>query len=285
MRTFAVTRRPRYEGYDDLHGTAKLAPDEFLILIDGAEIGGTYWCSYNPAASAGWGSNDGGLPGESWASWGPRGLSCGHPTREAAEHAQVREYVTDPDGHDRQAAMARAEQQAEQARRQAEREAEDERREAERRRERLGDDEPGPTVWTLPSYHALYADADEVVAVADWLEANGIEDVSGQHEVRVEQRATRRAAVYEAPLWVWNGRSSTTTETRVVTLVTDPPTITAPDRPDLHEVFAEHWPARFPLIDFGLSIACAKCTRDAKATIAEQMAAWPCAVVEKAIAA
>ncbi|MFB4285226.1 hypothetical protein ACBJ59_58895 [Nonomuraea sp. MTCD27] len=202
---------------------------------------------------------------------------------QVPEQAQVREYATDPDGYDRQAAMARAEQQAEQAQRQAEREAEEERREAEQRCERLGDDEPGPVVWALPVFFALYADADEVEAVANWLEANGLEDVSGRHEVRVEQRATRRAAVYEAPVWVWNGRSSTTTETHVVTIVTDPPPITAPDRPDLHEVFAEHWPARFPLVDFGLGIACAKCTRDAKVTISDQMVPWPYAVVEKAI--
>jgi hypothetical protein len=93
MRTFNVTRRPRHEGHDSLHGDRRHAPDEFLIVVDGKEIGGTYWCGYNPAAAAGFGRDDGGLPGESWASWGPRGLSCGHPTREAAEQAQVREYV------------------------------------------------------------------------------------------------------------------------------------------------------------------------------------------------
>ncbi|MGW3353270.1 hypothetical protein ACWDA3_59135 [Nonomuraea rubra] len=66
--------------------------------------------------------------------------------------------------------------------------------------------------------------------------------------------------------------------------MTDLPHLTAPDRPDLHEMFAEHWPAQFPLIDFGRGIACAKCTRDAKATINDHMVLWPCPVVEKAIA-
>ncbi|MEV1005118.1 hypothetical protein [Nonomuraea sp. NPDC050202] len=49
-------------------------------------------------------------------------------------------------------------------------------------------------------------------------------------------------------------------------------------------MFDAHWPTRFPLIDFGLGIACVQCTRDAKATVSDQMVAWPCAVVEKAIA-
>ncbi|MGW3353738.1 hypothetical protein ACWDA3_61635 [Nonomuraea rubra] len=40
----------------------------------------------------------------------------------------------------------------------------------------------------------------------------------------------------------------------------------------------------FHFLDFGLGVACAQCTRDAKATISDQMVVWPCAVVEKAIA-
>ena len=68
---------------------------------------------YTPAATVGWGWNDGGIEGASWASWGPRGLSCGHLTREAAEVAQVREYVTDPDRYDRVLAAERAKREDE----------------------------------------------------------------------------------------------------------------------------------------------------------------------------
>lgn len=285
MKTFEVTRAPRHEGADDLHGDSRTAPDEFLLLVDGVPIGGTYWCSYNPAATSGWGRDDGGLPGPSWASWGPRALSYGHPTREAAEHAQVREYATDPDGFDRLAAMARAEDAAEAAQREAERRAEDERREAERRRVRLGDDEPGQVVWRLPAFHVWYADTEEVEAVGTWLAANDIEEASGRHEIRVEQRATRLAVVYEAaPSWLRSGGSSQMTETWVKTLTSAPPPIATPERPELHELFAEHFPARFPAIDFGFRTACARCTREAKAAIADQMVPWPCPVIADAIA-
>jgi hypothetical protein len=285
VRTLEVTRAPRYEGCDSLNGSKRDAPDDFLILVDGQEIGSTYWCARNPAASVGWGWDDGGLPGESWASWGPRGLSCGHPTREAAEQAQAREYASDPDGYDRKIARGRETRAAEAARREAERQAEAEQRETERRRARLGDDEPGPAVWVLPAFHALYADLDEVRAVSAWFEANGLEGVTGTDQVRVEQRAGRRAAVYERPVWIYNGRSTKATETHVTTVTTDPPPLTAPDRPDLHPLFAEHWPSRFPLIDFGQTAACGKCTRDARATTADTMVPWPCPPAEKAIAA
>jgi hypothetical protein len=284
VKTFEATRKPRYEGYDSLHGTRRDAPDEFLVLVDGQEIGGTYWCQYNPAAGGVFGWDDGGLPGESWASWGPRGLSCGHPTREAAEDAQVREYVTDPDLFDRLSAMEQAEREAEAARRRAQEDAECERRAADRLRARLGDDEPGPVTWVLPAFFHLYAGPDETAAVGAWLAASGIEDISGKHEVRVEQRAARRVAVYEKHAWVYNGRGTDRTETHVVTIVTDPPALTTPARPDLHPVLAEHWPAQFPLIDFGFGIACGKCTREARAVTADQMVPWPCPVVEKAIA-
>ena len=281
VKTFEVTREPRYEGYGDLDGHGA-APDDFLILVDGQRIGGTYWCQYNPAPP--FGHDDGGVQGKSWASWGPRGLSCGHATREAAESAQVREYVTDPDLFDRLFAMERAECEAEDARRRAQEEAECERRAAERRRTRLGDDDPGPVTWTLPVFFAMYADLDEVDAVSAWLDANGIDDVSGEHEVRVEQRALRRVAVYEKHAWVYNGRGTGRTETHVVTITTDPPVVTNPDRPDLHLLFSLHQPAQFPLIDFGFSTACGMCTREARAVTQDQMVPWPCPVVEKAIA-
>ena len=130
MKTFEVTREPLYAGYDSLHGTERYAPDEFVLLVDGQRIGGTYWCSCNPAATVGWGWNDGGIEGASWASWGPRGLCCGHLTREAAEAAQVREYATDPDRYDRMLAAERAEQEAGAAARLAENQAARERRRA-----------------------------------------------------------------------------------------------------------------------------------------------------------
>lgn len=108
-RSFKVTRVPQREGYGRLHaGNSREAPDPFLLLIDGRRVGGTYWCLYNPAAY-GFGRDDGGLRGRSWASWGPRGLSCGHPTREAAEQAQVDVYKTDPDGWDMRAGGKHAE--------------------------------------------------------------------------------------------------------------------------------------------------------------------------------
>ena len=49
--------------------------------------------------------------GQRWASYGPLGYSFRHPTRESAEHAQVRGYVTNPDLHDRLTAMDRAERE------------------------------------------------------------------------------------------------------------------------------------------------------------------------------
>jgi hypothetical protein len=110
-RRFEVTRVPQREGYgilSVLHENSGHVPDPFLLLIDGRRVGGTYWCAYNPAPS-GFGRDDGGLPDESWASWGPRGLSCGHPTRKAAEQAQVDVYKTDPDGWDMRLAGGHAE--------------------------------------------------------------------------------------------------------------------------------------------------------------------------------
>lgn len=88
-----------------------------------------------------------------------------------------------------------------------------------------------------------------------WLEANEIEDLSCRRGVRVEQRANRRV-VYERCSWVWNGRATSRTETHVVTIVTGPPLVTAPSRPDLHALLDEHQPSQFPLIDFGASVAC-----------------------------
>jgi hypothetical protein len=60
-----------------------------VILAGGVKVGGAWLCVYNPAQNPGWGHDDGGLDGESWTSWGPRGMSCGHPTREAAEQVQI----------------------------------------------------------------------------------------------------------------------------------------------------------------------------------------------------
>ena len=59
-----LTTGPEYA--DDPDGAS-------VIQADGLTIGGAYACSYNPAQQVGWGHDDGGLSGESWASWGPRG--------------------------------------------------------------------------------------------------------------------------------------------------------------------------------------------------------------------
>jgi hypothetical protein len=279
MRTFAVSRAPEHEGYDRLHGSKECAPDDFLIVVDGEAIGGTYWG----------GAYEG--PGK-WHSWGPAGLSMGHLSREAAEQDQVRAYASNPDLSDRVRAEERRAREAEKARQQAELA----RREAERaerdRRRRLGDDEPGPVIWALPACHHLYAPVDEVRAVAAWLADNGIKNLSGWQEARLEQRAGRLALVYEAPT-AWarlasdfgaRGRALVDqTETHAATVTTAPPLITVPPRPDLRPVFNDHYPAKFPLIDFGCGIACAACTRAAKAVVADQMIVWPCEVVETAI--
>lgn len=279
MRTFAVSRAPEHEGYDSLHGSKKQAPDDFLIVVDGEAIGGTYW----GAAYEG--------PGK-WHSWGPAGLSMGHMSREDAEQAQVRAYAINPDLSDRVRADERRRREAEIARREAEIARQEEEWAERDRRRRLGDDEPGPVSWTLPACHHLYAPIDEVRAVAAWLADNGIEDLSGWQEAHLEQRAGRMALVYEAPTALaslardFGARGHALvdyTETRAATVTTAPPQITVPVRPDLRPVFNDHYPTKFPLIDFGFSIACATCIKAAKAVVADQMVAWPCDVVEAAI--
>jgi hypothetical protein len=126
VRTFEFTRGWRYQGFEG-------GIEDSLILVDGEQIGGVYLCA-----------------NLTWASYGPLGYVFDYPTREAAERAQLREYVTNPDLFDRLNAEARAERDAEQARRDAEQDARAPAREADDRRRRLGDDEPGPTIWTLP---------------------------------------------------------------------------------------------------------------------------------------
>lgn len=281
-RQCIVARAWRYESYEG-------GIEESLILVDGEQIGGVYHCSYNPAESAGWGHNDGDCTGESWASYGPRGYSFGHATREAAESIQVREYVTNPDHFDQLNAEYRAEREAEQLAREAEEEARIAELEDADRRRRLGDDESGPTTWILPAYHVLYAAMDEVEAVSSWFRANDIHDVSAIHDVRVEQRATRRVIVYEAPtaeaafIHALSGRGSNSTETHVVTLMVEPPGISTHARSDLHDLLDKHWPSRFPLIDYGARSACGHCTHEVHATVADEMILWPCPVVVNAI--
>ena len=69
-----VTRKPTHgPDYDDLR------TEDFLLFIDGRRVGGTYRCA------------DG-----TWTSWGCCGASPGHPTREAAEQAQVDGYPGGP---------------------------------------------------------------------------------------------------------------------------------------------------------------------------------------------
>jgi hypothetical protein len=187
VKTFSVTRAPRYEGYDSLHGSRRYAPDEFLILVDGCPIGGTYWGE----ACEG--------PG-TWHSWGPAGLSMGHASREDAEQAQVRAYAVNPDLADRLRADDRREREAEIARQKAESAAQD-------RQRRLGDDEPGPVVWTLPACHALYAPVEEVRAVSTWLADNGVEDLSGADRSNRHQPTSRPRHPGRAPPAQCRGRS------------------------------------------------------------------------------
>lgn len=264
-RQFQFTRVWRYKGYEG-------GIEDSLIFVDGEQIGGAYFCA-----------------DETWASWGPATMSFGHPTREAAEAIQLRQYATNPDLYDRLNAVHRAELAAEQAQREAEQQTRIAELEAADRRRRLGDDEPGPTVWTLPAYHVLYAPLAEVAAVSAWFAANGLDEASSVHEVRVEQRVTRRAVVFEEPTpeaslihALGQGRVKST-RTRVVTLSTEPPEIHTPARLDLHELLEEHWPSRFPLIDFGQRMACGTCTRSVGATVADQMVLWPCPEVAGAI--
>lgn len=275
--TSAVTRAWRYEGYEG-------GIEDSLILVDGEQIGGVYFCSYNPAEAVGWGHNDGGHSGETWTSYGPRGYSFGHPTRETAEETQVREYATNPDLYDRRNEQDRAEKRAEQDRQEAELQQLEDEREEQARRRRLGDDEPGPAVWTLPAYHVLYAPMAEVEAVSKWFTANDLTYVNAIHGVRVEQRATRWAVVYEAVKPQAHSYGSAT-ETHVVTLAERPPVITTPDRPDLHELLKQHWPSRFPLIDFGATMACGHCTREARAAGSAVLVSWPCPAVDSAVSA
>lgn len=284
MKTFEVTRQPRYEDCDSLHGTKRDAPDEFLIVVDGEEIGGTYLGTYNAAQQVpGWGWDDGGKSGENWISYGPRGLSCGHQSREAAEQAQVREYALNPDVSDRFRADERREREAKIAQREAEWAERD-------RSRRMGDDEPGPVVWALPACHALYAPQDEVSAVSAWLAENGVEDLNGWHDARLERRDTRMALVYEAETalaavarMMQKTVSFDATETRAATITTAPPEISTPPRPELRPVFEKHYPGQFPLIDFALNTVCVGCTQDAHATTPDQMVRWPCAVVTAAL--
>lgn len=72
-----ITRQPVHPGYDDL-GSENTPGEDYWLLIDGQNIGTTWYCS------AGY-VND----GERWASDGPAGLSMGHRTREDAEQVQL----------------------------------------------------------------------------------------------------------------------------------------------------------------------------------------------------
>ncbi len=275
-RTFKVTR-----GWENSEYTG--GQEDGVIFVDGRRIGGTYWCGPQPRSRR-------------WASYGPAGALYGErgfPTRDAAEAAQVREYATNPDEYDRLNDQANALLAADEAERQARHDAETARLDAEDRLRRLGDDEPGPTVWTCPAFHHMYAPAREVRLVHSWLRFHGLEgEVSGLHPIRVERRATRTVIVYERPtdmvqLAAAMGQNVThegwlkAVETHVTTLVEDPPTITVPDRPDLHPVFAEHRPVKFPLIDFGRNVACSCCTKNSGDVTS--VIAWPCDVVETAI--
>jgi hypothetical protein len=265
--TFAVTREPKYADWTDLGGPDTPGEDYYL-LVDGQRVGGTYWCS------------DDSIPaGQKWASWGAAGYSFRHPTREAAEAVQVREYATNPDLCDRLNADYKREQCAERERRAAEEQARIAELDAARRIEREGDDGPGETVWTLPAYHFLIAaDLADVTAVKAWLDAHDLDGVSGVHEIRIEQRLTRRVIVVERARHGWMKQ----TETWAVTCHTDPPAVDTTARPDLVELITSraHYPARFPLIDFGQDWACGPCTKELGSGTG--MVLWECEAFRKA---
>lgn len=258
-RTMRVTHRPKDPQWTDLGGPDTPGED-YLIVVDDMVIGGTYWCSADYVPD-----------GQRWASWGPAGLSMRHPDREAAEQVQVRAYAVNPDVTDRAVEQDQRTAAAEQARR----DAESAERAAQQRRRRLGDDEPGPTVWTLPSHHFLFAAHADVAAVAAWLGAHDLDEVSGLHEIRVEQRAARRVIVVERVV-LRRLASATETQTWVVTCTADPPAVDTTPRPDLVALLAEHYPTTFPLIDYGREHACATCTRQHTGPVA--VTPWPCAV-------
>ncbi|MGW0780346.1 hypothetical protein [Streptomyces sp. NPDC002913] len=76
-----VTRRPEGDRYTDL-GSATRPGDDYFIVIDGQDIGGTYWANAHTVK-----------PGQHWSSWGPAGLQDGFRTREEAEQVQVAAYT------------------------------------------------------------------------------------------------------------------------------------------------------------------------------------------------
>jgi hypothetical protein len=73
-----ITRQPVHPGYDTL-GDADTWGEDYYLLINGDNIGTTWYCPADYVKD-----------GERWASDGPAGLSMGHPTREAAEQAQLK---------------------------------------------------------------------------------------------------------------------------------------------------------------------------------------------------
>lgn len=76
-----VSREPQHEGFETL-GEGDQWGEEFYLLVNGWRVGGSYFCSADYIQD-----------GERWASWGPAGLSMGHPSREAAEGVQVAAWV------------------------------------------------------------------------------------------------------------------------------------------------------------------------------------------------
>lgn len=79
-----ITRTPQHDGYTEL-GTANTPGEDYWLIIDGRNIGTTWYCGAHYV-------ND----GERWASDGPAGLTMGHRTREDAEQAQIDAYLNDP---------------------------------------------------------------------------------------------------------------------------------------------------------------------------------------------
>lgn len=254
-----VTRKPEDDFGDAKLGTWNKPGDDYYLIVDDKVIGSTWWCGADYIRN-----------GERWASYGPAGVQMGFRTREAAEAAQVKAYAVNPSEFDRLVEDHDRAQATERARRDEELAVAADARTYTRRAARLGADEPGTTVFTLPAHHHTYGDETEVNTVAGWLEANGVE-ADTRHEIRVEQRAERTVIVFEEPAY------ANTTETRVITMTVPPPFPQPAARPDLAELLTVHSRSLFPLADHR-TVACSSCTPSAGALVP-----WPCPTVLAAI--
>ncbi len=77
-----VTRQPEHPGYETL-GSENTKGEDYLLLVDGHEIGGTYYCDATDIRD-----------GEHWASWGPP--ACPWVTAPARTPNRSRSTHTSP---------------------------------------------------------------------------------------------------------------------------------------------------------------------------------------------